>query len=327
MWSENERQILTELKKTCVIHMFLQSGSAYHNYMIHNFITLPNITIGAILSVSILSTSSHGWRISSGVMAIVSTILSSIARQLGAGEKAQLHATVAKQYQAIIRQINMNLLLEKLSDEERIRFIETITTDIDKVFSIQPEAANQVVKEFETKYNRHLEMVLYPEFNQIEGAALKNVQWMSTRMTNHVTNRITDKSVQQENRMETKDARDVLLQRNVKTYYNINHHRNSIEMPNEDKRSSSDPDIDKQKVRLNKSTDRHRQIDPLQSSLYSITKDTGINHEKTINNNVAIDVNNDDTVDHPKVKPSVVSNNLISRAVSKIMEMTFTKKN
>lgn len=181
VWTEEEKQILTELKKTCLIHMFLQSGSAYVNNVVHNAITLPNIGIGAVLSVSIFSTEDPKWKLASGILALTTTVLSALSRQLGASERAHLHASVAKQYQGLIRDVNMKLLMP-CQQEDRSQFIITVKNEIDKLFSIQPEPSIHVMRQFERKYHKHIEMALYPEFANMEQAYMKHAE------------RITDKA-------------------------------------------------------------------------------------------------------------------------------------
>lgn len=182
-WSDNEKEILMEMKKTCLIHMFLQSGSAYVNNCIHNSITIPNIVLGAILSITIFSSQNTQWKTASGVMAVISTILSSIAKQLGAGERTQMHCSVVRQYQTLIRDINTSLLMPPDTHDEKMLFIKTTKSEIDKIFSIQPDASRLVIRNFEKKYHKHIEMVLYPEFSNIEQTIVKEADNITKRMS------------------------------------------------------------------------------------------------------------------------------------------------
>lgn len=185
MWSENQKEILLDLKRTCLIHMFLQTGSAYVNNVLQNAITIPNIILGAILSITIFSSTEPKWKTASGVMAVISTILSSIGKQMGAGERAQLHCSVVRQYQALIRDINTNLLMPDMSDDEKVLFIRTTKAEIDKLFSIQPDASIFVIRNFEKKYHKHIEMVLYPEFSNMEEVAVRNANRISKRYSRY----------------------------------------------------------------------------------------------------------------------------------------------
>lgn len=181
-WTEEEKKMMHQLKKTCLIQLVLQTGSAYVNQTIHNAITLPNIAIGAVLSISIFSTTNRSWRISSGVLAVATTILSAISRQLGAGEKAQMHATVARQYYGLIRLINMKSLM-KLSANERTQFLLSTHSEIDKLFAIQPTPALHTIWEYERKYRAHIDLALSPEYNNLEDSFLRNAQRITQRMS------------------------------------------------------------------------------------------------------------------------------------------------
>lgn len=182
MWSENERQVLKELKKTCLIHMYLQSGSAFLNYILHNAITLPNIALGAVTSVSIFSTLQPQWRMASGAMAICSTVLTGLSRQLAPGERAQLHASVTKQYQSVVRNINTKLLLEPV-EEERQHFIDHTKSEIDRLLSLQPEPSLWIIRRFENKYQDRVEKALYPEFAHLEKEMVRNAENISNRVS------------------------------------------------------------------------------------------------------------------------------------------------
>lgn len=183
MWSDNEKEILMDLKKTCLIHMLLQSGSAHVNNLIQNAITVPNIVIGAVLSVSIFSATNEKWKFASGIMAVVSTILTSLGKHMGAGERAQMHCSVVRQYQALIRDINTNLLMPNMTEEEKVLFIRTTKAEIDKLFSIQPDASRWIIRDFERKYHKHVELVLYPEFSNIEQTIVRNADRVSKRIS------------------------------------------------------------------------------------------------------------------------------------------------
>lgn len=181
-WTHNERQVLEDMKKTCLIHMYLQSGSAFQNYLLNNFITLPNIILGAVTSVSLFSTSDASWRIASGVMAICSTILTGLSRQMSPGEKAQLHSSITNQYQTIIRNINMKMMLDVTSDEKQ-RWIDQVKNDIDRLISIQPQPSIIVIRQFEKKYHSQIENIMYPEFAGFEELIIKKAEIINKRVS------------------------------------------------------------------------------------------------------------------------------------------------
>lgn len=128
-------RILSQLRRDAIIHMYLQSGSAHFNNVLNNCFVFPNIVIGGIVSVSIFSTSSTSWKVTSGVLAIASTILSSLARQTKAAEQAQLHCSVVKRYAEIIRRIDI-LIQNPGSVTDGI--INEIRRDLDQLLTVQP---------------------------------------------------------------------------------------------------------------------------------------------------------------------------------------------
>jgi hypothetical protein len=147
--------------------MYLQAGSAYLYHAADHALTVPNIAIGAVLSVSILRTCAPPWRIGSGALAIVSTVLSSLAKHVNAGERAQLHCHAVRQYQALVHDIDVRLLETSLTEEEKTWALRLCKLEMDKVLSTQPEPMFIVVKHFERKYQDSLEHALYPEFEAI----------------------------------------------------------------------------------------------------------------------------------------------------------------
>lgn len=185
MWVENELRILGELKRTCLVHMILQSKSAYLNHTIHNIITIPNIFLGAVTGISIFSTSNEAWRVTAGAMAICSTVLTGLSRQLGPGERAQLHASVTKQYHSIVRDINMKQLMDIVVYEEKQRFIEHTKNEIDRLLSLQPEPSMWVVRCFEKKYKALIDGSFYPDFDEAEEELMQKAETVSNRVSTH----------------------------------------------------------------------------------------------------------------------------------------------
>lgn len=182
MWVEAERQLLQELKRTCLIHMYLQSGSAYLYYIMHHCITIPNIAIGATLSVSLFSVTKTWWNIVSGVLAIISTILSSVDRQIGAGERAQLHCSMVRQYQSAIHNINQALLDPS---EDKYNIMSHVKSEVDRLLSTQPDPSIFVIRHFEKKYHRHVEVALYPEYKDLEETIMDNVNVVTKRVSKY----------------------------------------------------------------------------------------------------------------------------------------------
>lgn len=164
-WIQDELEMLEQLKRVCVINMYIQSSSAHVYYVINNCLMIPNIVIGAIMSVSIFSTTCGKTRIVSGILAIVSTILSSLTKQVGAGERAQQHCFVVKEYSSLVREININTFLEK-REIDREMFIRDVQLELDRLYMVQPEPSWLAVRKFELKYNADIDSLLFPEIER-----------------------------------------------------------------------------------------------------------------------------------------------------------------
>jgi len=117
----------------------LQTYSAFFNHIIYNSLVIPNIVIGGVLSISTFSTKTEGpWKTVNGILAITSTMLSTLTRQLGAGEKAQLHCTIARQYQILIRNINTYMYSTTRLETNKSNIIHSLKTDMDRLLEISP---------------------------------------------------------------------------------------------------------------------------------------------------------------------------------------------
>jgi hypothetical protein len=166
-WTNEEIDMLEQLKRVCVINMFVQSSSAQVCSLMHNILTVPNIFIGGLLSVSLFGydqcSHGHGWiKIGSGIMAITSTILSSLVRQMSCTEQAQQHCFVVKEYHSIIRKINTNMALDNINKDV---FIREMQSELDRLYLVQPEPSWFAVRQFENRF-QDLDSMLYPEIER-----------------------------------------------------------------------------------------------------------------------------------------------------------------
>lgn len=188
-WSEQDLIIISELRKSCLIHMYLQSSSAHFFLVINNLISIPNIILNAIMSVTIFSTSNNNqWHTIGGIFAICCTILASLNKQIIPGEKSQLHCYVARQYERIYRDIKMNL---NILDTETLQraFVSSIKDDLDHVFSIQPNPPLIVLHYFMRKYGSTAEKIMYPELENFEHQCLEKHKRITERITERVSRR------------------------------------------------------------------------------------------------------------------------------------------
>ena len=173
------QEVATILKKQCLIHLFLQSKSAGIYHRIHNMLSIPNILIGGVLSITIFSTSNVYWKVSTGVLAIISTILSSLSKHLSAGERAQLHCNVVRDYMSLLQ--DLNITLNAVDDvNEKKRIIADARMQLHRLFDCQPEPSTYAVSQFERKYKQNLEEILYEDFESI---ALKNATYIQNRVS------------------------------------------------------------------------------------------------------------------------------------------------
>lgn len=173
---ESEFHVLYALKKQCLIQLHLQSSSAYMFHYIHSGMTFSNILLGSILSISLFSTSSPSWKIASGVMAITSTFLTTLSKQLGIPERAQVHCTVVRQYHSLIQDINIYIAssVHSLTVSE---FIQKTKIMMDKLMDMQPVPSLWIVQRYEHKFKQSLEDLLFPEFEK--NVTQRAVRWSS----------------------------------------------------------------------------------------------------------------------------------------------------
>jgi hypothetical protein len=129
------------------------------------------------MSVSILSTNSQYWRITTGALAIASTILTSISKQLGAGERAQLHCAMVRQYNSLIQDLNMIIHLNA-ADKKSI--MDRVRQHMNRLFDMQPEPSYFAISSYETRYKKKLEEALFEDF---EAAALQHAAFVEMRLS------------------------------------------------------------------------------------------------------------------------------------------------
>jgi hypothetical protein len=160
MWTEDEKELLNEMKRQCLIHLQLQTYSAFFNHIIYNTLVIPNIIVGGVLSISLFSTNTEGpWKTAKGILAITSTIFSTLTRQLGSGEKAQLHCTVARQYQILIRNINTHLCLTSSLDSNKSIIIQNVKSEMDRLLEISPNPSYLVTWRMQKRNSGFVDVV------------------------------------------------------------------------------------------------------------------------------------------------------------------------
>lgn len=167
-------EIAVQLRKQCLIHLYLQSTSATLCHTIHNLISIPNIIIGGVLSITIFSTSNPVWKITTGMLAISSTVLSSLAKNLSPGERAHLHCNVVREYMSLLQ--DLNTVHTTTDVEEKKKVVVGVRAQLHKLFDIQPEPSKYAVIQFEKKYKKNIQDALYEDFETITVRNAASVQ-------------------------------------------------------------------------------------------------------------------------------------------------------
>lgn len=173
------RDVILMLKKQCLVHMFLQSKSASIHNIIHNSLTIPNIMIGGILSITIFSTSNTYWKVTTGALAITSTLLSSLSKHLSSGERSHVHCNAVKDYMSLLQELNVSIPTAS-SIEEKRKILERVRDSLNKLYDSQPEPSRFAVATFESRYKKNIEEALYDDFED-----------MTIRSATYVQNRIS----------------------------------------------------------------------------------------------------------------------------------------
>lgn len=179
------------LKRQCIVNLFLQSKSARVYNLIHTLLTIPNIVIGGVMSVSIFSTSSPYWRITTGALAITSTVLTAVAKQFGAGERAQLHCAMVRQYNSLIHELNTVIHIHNMSPDEKRTMIDRVRQQLNKLFDMQPEPSYYATHAYENRYKKKIEEALFEDF---ETAAMQNAAYVEMRLSRTKPSSVTSSS-------------------------------------------------------------------------------------------------------------------------------------
>jgi hypothetical protein len=168
------------LKKQCIINLYLQSKSAKVYSFLQNALTIPNIVIGGIMSVTIFSVTNEGWKITAGVLAIISTILTSMTKQFGAGERSQMHCAMVRQYNSLIQELDMFIHMKHVTEDDKKACMERVRQQLNKLFDMQPDPSMFAVMQYEKQYKTHIETAMFDEF---ETAALHNASYVERRLS------------------------------------------------------------------------------------------------------------------------------------------------
>lgn len=161
MWTPNHERILKNWRKDVVIQLYLQSGSSYYYVTVYNWITIPHIIVGSILSVSIFITGNvYPWTIVTGLLAILQTFMSGLIRHIGASEKAYQYQLSAREYQTLLRSIDMTLSMTATMRPSVDKFIESINRELNRIATKQTDPVLFVIHRFNKRIKKLDDMLI-----------------------------------------------------------------------------------------------------------------------------------------------------------------------
>ena len=130
----------------------------------HRRIGIPSVIMSAIVATSVFSTLSEnvdiGFRIATGVVALVAAILAALQAFLGFGERAEKHKTAGGRYGKVRRDIDIfELELEPISGANRgsaLKRLQAITDELGKLATDSPTLTEAIYtigkKDFDSQH-------------------------------------------------------------------------------------------------------------------------------------------------------------------------------
>lgn len=161
-WSEKHEEILKEWKAKCFVNFWLQDASAYYFAKMYNWLSYPVIIISSVSSAALFATDNHVTKTVLGVFALVSGIITAVARQMKPGETHQQHALMTRRYHNLIRNIDTCLSLTQQLRPHPTIFIERIGVEIDNLMDSQLDPPYGIIRRFESEYGP-IDRMLYGE--------------------------------------------------------------------------------------------------------------------------------------------------------------------
>jgi hypothetical protein len=176
-WSNAHEHILKEWKAKAFAYMWLQTISCYFHISVYNWLAYTVIISSSFASATMFSLDTSLTRCNVSVLggisliviqyvvgsiSLVSAILTGVIRQLKPGEMYQQHASSAKRYHTLIRNIDACLSLTSSLRPNPIIFIQKIEVELDNLANNQADPPLNVIKKFEKIYGP-LEGILYGE--------------------------------------------------------------------------------------------------------------------------------------------------------------------
>jgi hypothetical protein len=164
-WTPEHVKVLREWKRQIAMNLYLQIGSSYYYQWIYNALTIPNIVLGGALSVTIFTELDNtiGLRFTMGVLAMLSTILTTSMRHIGAAEKAQEYRLASRSYQSLLRSINMTLTLNPAQRPNADEYLTLVRKEIDRITNMQCDPVIHVLKQFDRRFSHTFDHIMWKE--------------------------------------------------------------------------------------------------------------------------------------------------------------------
>lgn len=162
VWNIKHVEILKEWKAKAFVHLWLQDRSCYYYTWIQNSLSYPVIIFSTIASATLFASNNAIAQYIIGTLTMLSSILTSLLRQVRPGELQQQHADVMRKYHFLITTIDACLSLTPNMRPSPEIFIEKIGFEIDNLITTQIDPPLYVIYQFEKVFG-DLDSLLYGE--------------------------------------------------------------------------------------------------------------------------------------------------------------------
>lgn len=172
-WKEEYNQILKTWRKLSAINMWLSQASKHKYDKINNLLAYPSIILSVFISIGIIGVDTCDSVIGTYILAsitLVSAILTTINKHMGAAEKAHEFYVRSKEYYALIREIDYLLSLNMNDRPEPYETIIRMRANLEKIIDNQMDFPLSIIRDYEHKF-RSLESSIFVD---LEAEKIKN---------------------------------------------------------------------------------------------------------------------------------------------------------
>lgn len=176
-WQPYHENVLNEWRKQASVNLWLALASRYHYDSLCNLLTYPTIIISTISSVGIFGIDSNVAKYLISTLLILSGVLTSVNKHIGAPEKSQEFLIRAKDYYSFIRDIDYILLTDPKDRDEVTATMKRLKVMLDRNLDIQVEPPLKIIKQYEAKFKDLEEDILHmqPSFEQQQSAVINRL--------------------------------------------------------------------------------------------------------------------------------------------------------